>query len=147
MRSRYPLILLVAEGDEDEQTRWTRVAKAQEDSLHVHFVSSGEEILQYLRREGRFAGPVAAPHLLLMSWAGSTPGTKEALRAMKLDPRLKFLPTIVLVENGAAVDMAEAYLLGAASCCAAPKTDEAASEFLAAVRSFWGEFVRFPIVL
>ena len=147
MRSRNPLILLIADGEEETRIRWTRMAEANSQNLELHFVHDGEQLLQFLHRQGEYAELTTAPHLVLMSWTPSTPGTKDALLAMKLDPQLKFLPTIVLVENGDAREMIEAYQLGAASCCALPTTDVDVAEFFGAVRGFWGEFVRFPVGL
>ena len=56
-----PIMILIADDDADDRMMAKEALDESRLSNEVHFVEDGVELLSYLRRQGRFAAPGAAP--------------------------------------------------------------------------------------
>ncbi|HEY3939196.1 MAG TPA: response regulator [Bryobacteraceae bacterium] len=78
----------------------------------IHLASDGDEALQFLRRQGQFAG-APAPSLIFLDFNLPKANSRELLQEIKLDPRLRLIPIAILTTSSAEKDVREAYELHA----------------------------------
>jgi two-component system response regulator len=141
-----PIVLLMAEDDADDRLL---VKDALEESrvLNVlHFVEDGEQLLDYLRRQGRYADPEASPRpgLILLDLNMPRMDGREALRAIKADPELRRIPVVVMTTSKAEEDIFRSYDLGASSYITKPVTFDRLVELMRTLGHYWIEFVELP---
>lgn len=135
-------ILLVEDNPGD--VRLTQEAlKEAKASNRMNVVADGEEALQYLRREGRFADAVR-PDLIFLDLNLPKKDGREVLAEIKSDPQLRSIPVVVLTTSNAELDILHAYDLHA-NCYITKPVD--LDQFLHVVReieSFWLTLVALP---
>src|SRR5947209_14803415 len=86
-----PVTILMADDDPDDR-RMTREAFAESRLANdLRFVEDGEELLDYLKRRGKYADPASSPRpgLILLDLNMPRMDGREALKAIKADPDLK----------------------------------------------------------
>ncbi len=110
-----------------------RVAKL---SNNLAVAGDGEEALSMLRQEGRYADQ-ATPDVILLDLNLPRMDGREVLEAIKLDPKLRRIPVIVLSSSKAEVDILKTYDLGANGYIVKPVTFERLQEIVASIESFW----------
>jgi CheY-like chemotaxis protein len=112
----------------------------------IHEVKDGEELMQYLRREGTYADKRVdhEPCLILLDLNMPRKSGLEALAEIKGDPQLRHIPVIILTTSKAEEDIVRSYQLGVNSFITKPVHFE---EFLQAIRKlgqYWLELVALP---
>lgn len=141
-----PIVILMAEDDADDRLL---VREAFEESRLVNelrFVEDGEELLDYLRGRGRFAGEGSAPRpgLILLDLNMPRKDGREALREIKEDADLRRIPVVVMTTSKAEEDIFRSYDLGASSFITKPVTFERLVELMKTLGQYWIEFVELP---
>ncbi len=141
-----PIVLLMAEDDADDRLL---VKEALEESRvlnDLRFVEDGEELLEYLRRQGRYSEPGVAPRpgLVLLDLNMPRMDGREALRALKSDPELRRIPVVVMTTSKAEEDIFRSYDSGASSYITKPVTFERLVELMKTLGNYWIEFVELP---
>lgn len=141
-----PIIILMAEDDADDRLL---VKEALEESRvlnELRFVEDGEELLEYLRRQGRYAGEEQAPRpgLVLLDLNMPRKDGREALREIKADPELRRIPVVVMTTSKAEEDIFRSYDSGASSYITKPVTFERLVELMRTMGQYWIEFVELP---
>jgi two-component system, chemotaxis family, response regulator Rcp1 len=109
----------------------------------VSVAADGVEAMQFLRREGRFAG-APVPALILLDMNLPKKSGREVLAEVKSDPKLRHIPVVILTTSRAERDVLDAYALHA-NCYITKPVD--LDRFLAVVRSiqdFWLSTVALP---
>jgi len=117
--------------------------KGSRHSFRIREVGDGVEVLQYLRREGRYAGE-PFPDLILLDLNLPRKDGREVLDELKSHPEWKTIPVVVLTSSQASSDIAVCYQRHA-NCYVSKPVD--LKGFEAAVRSideFWLETARLP---
>ncbi|HYF26108.1 MAG TPA: response regulator [Baekduia sp.] len=141
-----PITILLADDDEDDRLM-TRDA-LREARLHndMRTVVDGVELLQYLRREGPYAAPDAAPWpgLVLLDLNMPRMDGREALREIKQDATLRPLPVVVLTTSKAEEDVVRTYDLGVNSFISKPVTFLGLVAVMKAFSRYWLEIVDLP---
>ena len=115
-------------------------AKVRNKIWHVH---DGEEALAFLRREAPYA-QMPRPDLILLDLNMPRKDGREVLATIKVDPRFKRIPVVVLTSSQAEEDILRAYNLNA-NCYVTKPVD--LEQFLHVVRSieeFWLTIVKLP---
>jgi CheY-like chemotaxis protein len=145
-KRRNPVTVLIADDDPDDQRLTSEALAGIEPPADVRFVGDGEELLDYLRHQGKYADATSAPRpgVILLDLNLPRKNGCEALRDIKQDPDLRLIPVIVLTVSNAATDIRQVYELGANSYLCKPRTY---TELLVAMRSwsrFWLETVELP---
>ena len=140
------ITLLVAEDDADDRLM---VEEAWRESLlanDLHFVEDGEELMDYLKHRGRYVGGVNAPRpgLILLDLNMPKKDGREALKEIKADPKLRYIPVIILTTSKAEEDIVRSYDTGANSFITKPVTFDALVEVLKTLRKYWVEIVELP---
>jgi len=140
------ITILLAEDDADDRLL-VKEALAEGRVLNdLRSVEDGEELLDYLRRQGRYADPETSPRpgLVLLDLNMPRKDGREALREIKADPDLKRIPVVVMTTSKAEEDVVRSYDLGANSYITKPVTFERLVELMKVMGRYWVEFVELP---
>jgi two-component system response regulator len=136
----------MADDDADDR-RLTREAwEASKLLTPLYCVEDGEELLEFLRREGRYRSrePAHRTGLVLLDLNMPRMDGREALRVIKGDPLLRTIPTVVLTTSSAQEDVAQSYSLGANSFVTKPVTFDGLVKVVCALGMYWFEIVKLP---
>lgn len=136
--------VLIAEDDPDDRML---IRDALEDSRLLsdqYFVQDGEELLEFLRQEGRYAGGTPRPEVILLDLNMPRKDGREALQEIKSDPNLRRIPVIVFTTSKAEEDIIKSYDLGASSYISKPSSYESLIELLRTFGRYWFEVVSLP---
>lgn len=146
MRSRSSITLLIAEDDLEDQMLTRDALVESRLANDLRFVENGEELLQYLRQEGRFAEPGAAPQpgLILLDLNMPKKDGREALREIKADPVLRHIPIVVLTTSKADEDIFRTYDLGVSSFITKPVSFQGLIEVMTTLGRYWFDVVELP---
>lgn len=141
------VIILMADDDEDDRLM-TKDA-LEESRLHneLRFVEDGEELMDYLRRQGEYADAEKAPRpgLILLDLNMPRKDGREALKEIKADPELKRIPIIVLTTSKAEEDILRTYDLGVNSFIIKPVSFQGLVEVMKSLALYWLEIVELPL--
>jgi CheY-like chemotaxis protein len=141
-----PITILMADDDADDR-RLTRDALEESRLANdLRFVENGEELLDYLRNQGKYANPENAPRpgLILLDLNMPRKDGRTALKEMKADPDLRQIPVTVLTTSKADEDIFRSYDLGVNSYIVKPVTFEALVDILQTLERYWFEIVELP---
>lgn len=141
-----PLCILLADDDPDDRMLTERALKKSHLATHLVTVEDGEELMQYLRREGVYADPQLAPRpgLILLDLNMPRKDGREALREIKSDASLKRIPVIVLTTSEAEQDIIGSYDLGVNAFITKPVTFDGLAHAVQRLGDFWFEIVKLP---
>jgi CheY-like chemotaxis protein len=145
-QSEKPITILYADDDPEDrmlvQDAWNE-SRLMND---LHFVEDGEELMNYLRRSGKFAHLVGQPlpGLVLLDLNMPKKDGREALKEIKADPGLRMIPVVVLTTSKAEEDILRAYDLGVSSFIVKPVTFQSLVDVTLALRKWWFEIVELP---
>jgi two-component system response regulator len=145
-RNTVPITILVADDDADDRLMIEEAFEESRVANHVDFVVDGEQLLQYLRREGEFHHLAGRPYpgIILLDLNMPRKDGREALRDMKADPELCRIPIVVLTTSRAEEDILRTYGLGVSSFITKPVTFEALVDALRVICRYWIEIVSLP---
>ena len=123
-----------------------RRADGDVDAASEQETETEEELLEYLRCEGRYAGPDCAPQpgLVLLDLNMPRKDGREALREIKSDPRLRRIPIVVLTTSRAEEDILNTYDLGVNSFCTKPVTFDGLVTLMKTMACYWFQIVELP---
>lgn len=140
------LIILMAEDDADDRLLARDAMHESRVLNELYFVEDGVQLLNYLRGEEEFSdrSRYPMPGLILLDLNMPKMDGREALAAIKADPRLRRIPVVILTTSTAEADMVKGYDLGAASYIAKPVTFDALVELMRTLGKYWVEFVELP---
>ncbi len=141
-----PITILMADDDDDDR-RLTQEALEEGRLINeVRFVENGEELMDYLRKQGRFAPPFEAPRpgLILLDLNMPRKDGRTVLKEIKGDPDLRQIPVVVLTTSKADEDIFKSYDLGVNSYIVKPVTFEALVDILQTLEKYWFEIVELP---
>ncbi len=140
-----PVVILLADDDPDDRELTQRALKRSRVRNSVHCVEDGEELLEYLRKEGRYATAAAPrPGLILLDLNMPRMDGREALEQIKKDPKLRKVPVVVLTTSDAEQDIVRSYDLGVNAFVTKPVTFEGLADVIRVMSDFWFEIVRLP---
>ncbi len=145
-KNAMPITILMADDDADDR-RLTQEALEEGRLINeVKFVDDGEQLMDYLRRQGRFAPPVEAPRpgLILLDLNMPRKDGRTVLKEIKSDPDLRQIPVVVLTTSKADEDVYKSYDLGVNSYIVKPVTFEALVDILQTLEKYWFEIVELP---
>ena len=116
--------------------------EALEDSLlanRVIVVKDGIETLEYLRSEGQYAGrEPGLPSVLLLDIKMPRMDGIEVLREIRNDPKLKFLPVVMLTSSREDKDLLNSYYLGVNAYVVKPVNFTGFIDAVKQLGIFWG---------
>jgi two-component system response regulator len=138
-----PLLILMADDDEDDRLNTAEAFREYRRANEFRTVNDGEELMQYLRRKGRFAG-AQRPDLILLDLNMPRKDGREALREIKSDPALRCIPVVVLTTSREEEDVLRTYDLGANSFIAKPVGFDSLVQLATTMSRYWFQLVELP---
>lgn len=141
-----PITILMADDDPDDRLLTADALKEARLINDIRFVENGEELLDYLRRIGKFAAPADAPRpgLILLDLNMPRKDGRTVLKELKQDPDLRTIPVVVLTTSKDDEDVYRSYDLGVNSYIVKPVTFEALVDILQTLEKYWFEIVELP---
>jgi CheY-like chemotaxis protein len=144
---RRPITILMADDDEDDRELTREAMSNSRLANEMRFVVDGQELIDYLRHEGAYAGGAGAPEpgIILLDLNMPKKDGREALAEIKSDPGLRHIPVVVLTTSKAEEDIFRTYGLGVNSFITKPVTFAGLVEVLSAWSRYWFEIVELPV--
>lgn len=140
------IVILIADDDEEDSMLACDALKESKLLNEVRCVMDGEELMEYLRCEGRYSPPIIAPRpgLILLDLNMPRKDGREALREIKADPELRQIPVVVMTTSKADQDIFQSYDSGASSFITKAVTFQGMVEVMKALGQYWFEISELP---
>jgi CheY-like chemotaxis protein len=138
--------ILMADDDPDDRLLTEDALKEARLANEIRFVENGEELLQYLRHQGKFADKTLYPRpgIILLDLNMPKMDGREALQHLKSDSDLRRIPVIIMTTSKADQDILKSYDLGANSYVTKPVTFDELVEVVRGFGKYWFEIVTLP---
>ena len=146
MKSRTSMQIVIADDDADDRMLIDDAFKETRLANPIDFVVDGEELLEYLRGEGKFGHRKgkAHPGLILLDLNMPRMDGRTVLKHLKADPQLRRIPVVVLTTSKAEEDILRTYDLGVSSFIAKPVTFDGLVDVVKTLKHYWIEIVELP---
>lgn len=140
------VVILMAEDDPDDRLLSEEALKEAHLANELHFVIDGEELLDYLRHQGKFTDPEENPRpgIILLDLNMPKKDGREALKEIKEDEKLRYIPVVVLTTSKAEEDILKSYDLGVSGYVTKPVTLQELIEVMKGLGRYWFEIVELP---
>ena len=141
-----PITILLAD-DSDDDRMMARDALIESRVLNeLREVEDGEELMDYLRRKGKYSEPGSAPRpsLILLDLNMPRKSGQEAVEEIKADASLRRIPIVVLTTSDSEHDIIRSYDLGVSSFITKPVTFSGLVEVMKTFGKYWIEIVATP---
>ena len=141
-----PIVILLADDDEEDRMLACDALAESRISNAINCVTDGEDLMDYLRRQGKYAPPAEAPRpgLILLDLNMPKKDGREALREIKSDPKLRQIPVVVLTTSKAEEDIFRSYDSGASSYISKPVSFNGLIDVMKGLGRYWFEIVDLP---
>jgi CheY-like chemotaxis protein len=138
--------ILMADDDAEDCLLVRDALRETDRPYELRFVHDGEELFDYLRREGEFAedSSVSCPDLILLDLKMSRKDGRETLQELKADPRWRRIPVVALTTSTARDDVEFCYDAGANAYITKPASFRELVEILDILGKFWFETAELP---
>lgn len=145
-KNAMPITILMADDDADDRQLTSEALEDARLINDIRFVENGEELLEYLRRQGKYAPPAEAPRpgIILLDLNMPRKDGRTVLKEIKQDPDLRTIPVVVLTTSKSDEDVYRSYDLGVNSYIVKPVTFEALVDTLQTLEKYWFEIVELP---
>lgn len=146
MISRKPVVILMAEDDPDDRFLTKEALKEAHLANELRFVEDGEDLMDYLLAQGKYAEKDAAPRpgIILLDLNMPRKDGREALKEIKDDPALRLIPVVVLTTSKAEEDILRSYDLGVSGYVTKPVTLQELIGVMKTLGQYWFEIVELP---
>jgi two-component system response regulator len=137
--------ILIVEDSEDDYEATLRAFKKVNLYNPIHWCPSGQEALDYLKREGKFKNDTGEnPGLILLDL--NMPGLdgRKTLELIKQDNRIKRIPVIILTTSNDERDVTVCYQLGANTYVQKPVSFDGLIEAIKRLKEYWFEIALLP---
>lgn len=133
------IVTLLVEDDEAHAVLTMRTLEEEGVSNEIHWVTDGEEALEYLFQTGSYADETKSPRpdLIILDLRLPKRDGHEVLSAIKQSADLKVIPVVVLTTSENDEDMTRAYNNYANSYLVKPLGFGEFSEMIRELRSYW----------
>ena len=135
--------ILLVEDNEGDIVLTLEALKEAKLRNKISVVRDGEEALQFLYREGKYAG-AEPPQLILLDINLPRMDGKEVLNRIKNDPVLKKIIVVILTTSSSEKDILESYNNHANCYITKPVDLEKFIEVIHSIEGFWISIVQLP---
>jgi len=145
-KDKKSIMILMADDDPDDRVM-TKEALEENFLLNeLRFVEDGAELMDYLKRRGKYSNPENSPRpgVILLDLNMPKKDGRECLREIKSDDELKSIPVIVLTTSKAEEDILRTYDLGVNSFVTKPVTFAELVEVMKNLGNYWFDIVQLP---
>jgi CheY-like chemotaxis protein len=142
-----PFTILLADDDEEDRELARDALQDAHLANEMKFAIDGQDLLDYLRRDGRWADPsvdAPRPGIILLDLNMPKKDGREALAEIKADPSLRRIPVVVLTTSSDEADVLRTYDLGVSSFITKPVTFAGLVEVMRSWTQYWFEIVELP---
>ena len=141
-----PITILMADDDADDRQMTREAFEENHLANDLRFVVDGEELMDYLKRRGKYQDPATSPRpgLILLDLNMPKKDGREALEEIKADPALRRIRVVIMTTSKAEEDILRSYDLSAASYITKPVTFDALVEVVKTLGKYWLEIVELP---
>jgi two-component system response regulator len=138
--------ILLADDDADDRAFAIEACRECRFTNDITGVADGEELMEYLRRTGRYSARTDRrnPSLILLDLRMPRMDGFEVLKALKADPKLQSIPVVVLTTSEAEEDIVRSYSLGVNSFITKPVTFAGLVQAVRTLGQYWFELVELP---
>ncbi len=146
MSSNNDIMILMADDDADDRMMANDAFEENRLGNELRFVEDGEELMDYLLRQGKYVDPESSPRpgLILLDLYMPRMDGREALKIIKSDPDLHSIPIIVLTTSSSEEDITRTYDLGVNSFITKPVTFEGLVDVIKKTGWYWLQIVELP---
>jgi CheY-like chemotaxis protein len=140
------ITILLADDDPDDRKLTHDAFMENRLANEFHAVEDGEELMDFLRRRGKYEAlrDEPLPGLILLDLNMPRKDGREALKEIKADPDLRRIPIVVLTTSKAEEDILRSYDLGVNSYVTKPVTFKSLVELIRVLGRYWFEVVELP---
>ena len=141
------MTILVADDDADDRLLISDAFEEHKLSNPIHYVSDGEELMDYLHRRGSSYESMkgeAFPGLILLDLNMPRKDGRAALKEIKEDASFQRIPVVILSTSKSDEDIVHTYGLGVNSFITKPVTFEGLCDVVKALSLYWIEVVALP---
>lgn len=144
-RNTATMTILIADDDADDRMFLEQAMRRNGYEQDIRFVEDGEELMDYLRRQGRYNAQNAPwPNMLILDLNMPRKNGFQALSEIKDDPELRRLPVVVMTTSSADEDVVKTYSLGVNSFVTKPFNFNRLVEMVGTLRMYWMDIVKLP---
>lgn len=139
--------ILVADDDADDRMLIGDAFEEAHLNNPVDFVEDGIDLLEYLKREGKYADQpkVSLPGIILLDLNMPRMDGRTALAEIRKDPVLRKIPVVVLTTSQSEEDILRTYDLGVNSFITKPVTFDGLVNVVQVLNKYWIEIVALPL--
>ena len=140
------IVILMADDDADDRLLAKDALAECQIPSDLQFVENGEELIDYLKRRGKFSqlSETTRPGLILLDLNMPKKDGREALKEIKSDPEFQKIPVVVLTTSKADTDIGRIYELGANSFISKPVSFDSLVEVMKALSHYLFQIVELP---
>ena len=143
--NRSSTVILMADDDDDDFLLAQKALSQSKLLNKLYRVKDGEELLEYLRSTGDYAGKqTERPGVILLDLNMPRKDGREALKEIKDDPELRDIPVVVFTTSKAEEDIYRSYKLGVNSFITKPVTFDNLIQVMQTLGKYWFEIVELP---
>jgi two-component system response regulator len=144
-----PFFVLLADDDEDDRLLAQDAMDAAGFGQQCKIVEDGEQLLQFLRGEGKFAkdDADAMPSVILLDLNMPILDGRDTLRQLKEDAFLKRIPVVIFSTSNNEEDINQGYELGASSYMVKPNNFDTLVEMMETFGHYWSDHAVVPSAL
>jgi CheY-like chemotaxis protein len=140
-----PFTILLADDDEEDRELARDALQDSRLANEMKFVVDGQDLLDYLRHEGRWAEEESPrPGIILLDLNMPKMDGREALAEIKADDSLRRIPVVVLTTSKDEADVLSTYDLGVSSFITKPVTFGGLVDVMKTWTQYWFEIVELP---
>lgn len=146
--TKRPFFVLLADDDEDDRLLARDAMEAAGYGQHCETVEDGEQLLHFLRKEGKYANSNVAntPNVILLDLNMPILDGKDTLKQLKQDALLKRIPVVIFSTSSDQGDINEGYELGASAYMVKPANFDTLVEMMQTFGHYWSDFATVPDV-
>ncbi len=146
MNKSKSITILMADDDPDDRMLTNDAFIDCRLANDLRFVEDGIELIDYLKRRGKFSNPADSPcpGLILLDLNMPRMDGREALAELKKDPELRKIPIVILTTSKAEEDILRSYDLGVNSFITKPVDFPQLIEIVKILGKYWFEIVELP---
>jgi len=141
------LPILMVDDDKDDRLMTERALRKNRVINPILFLEDGEELVDYLKRQGQYADPAKSPRpcFILLDLNMPRMDGRRALEIIKADPEFKKIPIVVLTTSQAEEDIVRSYDTGANSFITKPVSFDGLVRVMESLKNYWLEIVDLPM--
>ena len=145
-RSNLPIRIVVADDDADDRGMIKDAFEESKLGNPVDFVEDGMQLMEYLRREGKYQHLAGQPYpgFVLLDLNMPRKDGRTALKEIKESAELHRIPIVILTTSKAEEDIIKTYNLGVNSFICKPVSFDKLVDIVKTVGHYWIEIVALP---